>query len=218
MIQIIDYTVRPLNLIGIVAATCYNTELKDAEHAMRIAKHCIKSDHGRNLEFGDFTAIIDENSARMIRELFRHHEGTSFLQSSTRYITYKEFDYYTPKGMNEAQEATYHDVMKAIQEGYGKLKELGLENDITGYVLPLGMTSKFVVKINIRALQHLSNMRMCTRALAEFRKFMIELKQEVSKLNDEWKWIADNLMVAKCDRFGFCTEGKMTCGRKSLLE
>lgn len=211
MIKILNYTQNPLNTIGVNASVCYNTQLKDEQHAVRIAKHCINAGHGRNLEFADLTIECSGYSARLARELFRHHQGTSYLQSSTRYITYGDFKYVVPKELEGEALEIYIDTMNKINENYKKLKDLNIENDITGYMLPLSMESTFVMKINARALENLAHQRMCKRALREFRDFMIDLKNEISSLNEEWKWLADNLMIPKCAKAGYCLENKKDC-------
>jgi thymidylate synthase (FAD) len=213
MIEIINYTKNPLTTIGETASKCYNTILKDENHARRIAEHCIRSGHGRNLEFADITITVSGYSSRMVRELYTHIIGTSRTQSSTRYITYGDFEYVTPSNLKGEALEIYQNTMESIREGYKKLKDLGIENDITGYILPLGMTSTFNLKINARALEHMANLRMCNRALLEFRQFMKELKLEISKLDEEWKWIADNLMIPKCVKMGYCDED-YGCGLK----
>lgn len=212
MIKIINYTNYPLEQIGRNAAVCYDTKVKDNAHAIRIAKECINSGHGRNLEFADILIECSGYSARMVRELFRHVVGTSFLQSSTRYITYSDFDYVIPQGMTKLQTEVYISTMDMIRENYKLLKDINTENDITGYILPLAMKTKFSIKINARSLENLANQRLCKQALQEFRMFMVELKVELCKLDMEWKWIADTLLVPKCKKQGYCNEGKKSCG------
>lgn len=212
-IEILNYTNNPLTTIGTNASYCYNTKLKDDKHARRIAEHCIRSGHGRNLEFADLTLHISGVSARMMRELGRHIIGTSYVQASTRYITYDDFEYYTPLQMTVEQYEVYKETMDIIQENYKKLKDLNTPNDITGYLLPLAMNTDVVFKLNARALEHLANMRMCTRALQEFRDFMNELKKTIIEINDdEWTWIAENLMKPKCEKVGYCDED-YGCGK-----
>ena len=66
--------------------------------------------------------------------------------------------------------------------------------------------------MNVRALEHYASMRMCNRALLEFRQFMNVLKKEILNLNDdEWTWIAENLMLPKCKKQLYCDEGR-GCG------
>ena len=69
-IEILDYTHNPLTTIGERASVCYNTKLKDENHAQRIGKSVLTDGHGRNMEFAriDF-AIVGGCSARMEREL-----------------------------------------------------------------------------------------------------------------------------------------------------
>lgn len=213
-IKILSYTKNPLTTIGERAAVCYDTKLKDEKHAQRIGKSVLKDGHGRNLEFPkiDFV-ILGGVSARMERELYTHIGGApTRVQSSTRYITYKDFDYFIPDGMTEEQKEVYVETMKNISEGYGKLKDLGCKNDITGYILPLALESKMVWSGNARTLENLFNQRLCKRALKEFQDFAKELKKQISELDEEWKWIADNLYVPKCvKQLGICFENR-GCG------
>lgn len=206
-IAILNHTENPLTVIGTNASYCYNTKLKDEHHARRIAEHCIRSGHGRNLEFADVTLKISGVSSRMAREMYTHIGGSpTRVQASTRYITYKDFEYHVPAGMTEEQEKVYKETMEHIQEGYGKLKELGCENDITGYVLPLALDTTFIWKGNIRCLENMFNQRLCGRALKEYQDFMKQLKKQLSELDEEWKWVADKLFIPKCAKVGYCVE------------
>lgn len=210
-IEILDITEKPLTKIGEMASICYDTMLKDEEHAARIAKHCINSGHGRNLEMARVTLKVTA-SARMIRELYTHIGGSpTRLQASTRYITYDNFEYYVPTGLNEEQEKIYRDSMENIQESYKKLKDLGVENDKTGYILPLCMESTVVLDCNVRMLENMFNQRLCYRALNEYRELMQDLKKQLASINGEWKWISDKLFVAKCVKAGYCVENNKKC-------
>ena len=114
-VEILDYTKNPLTKIGQCASECYNTELKGETHAQRIGKHCLSSGHGRNMELARITMKIT-CSARVGRELYTHIAGSpTRLQASTRYITYNNFDYYTPKGLTAEQEKCYHNLMDTIK-------------------------------------------------------------------------------------------------------
>ena len=213
-IRILSYTKNPLTTIGERAAVCYNTKLKDSEHAKRIGMSVLKDGHGRNLEFPKIDFVIEEGcSARMERELYTHIGGApTRVQSSTRYITYKDFNYYIPNDLTNEQRLVYEKIMEDISNGYGKLKDLGCENDITGYVLPLALEQKMVWSGNARNLENLFNQRLCKRALKEFQDFAKELKKQISELDEEWKWIADNLYVPKCvKQLGICFEAR-GCG------
>lgn len=210
-VEVLRFTPRPLNEIGEMASTCYDTQFKDDEHAMRIGKHCINSGHGRNLEFPRVVLKIT-CSARVGRELYTHISGApTRLQSSTRYITYDNFSYFTPDfGYDEINEG-YINLMEDIRKFYKKMKDFGIENDKTGYVLPLSMETQIVIATNARMLENLFNQRLCYRALDEFRQLAKMMKKELSQLDDEWKWISDKLFVPKCVKEGVCHENNKKC-------
>lgn len=210
-VTILNSTKMPLTVIGTNSAICYDTELKDEGHAVRIAKHCINSGHMRNLEFADITIKIT-CSARVAREFYTHIGGApTRVQASTRYITYDNFDYFVPDGLTGEQSLVYDYYMNEIKCAYKRLKDLGLENDKTGYLLPLAMETTFIWKGNARTLENMFNQRLCFRALEEYRELMKELRIKIRELDEEWKWIADKLYVPKCITLGYCPENAKSC-------
>ena len=91
-------------------------------------------------------------------------------------------------------------------------------------ILPLGMESKMVWKINLRALINFMNRRLCTRALKEIRDLAVEIKDRLAEKNEEWFWIADNLFVPTCEIYKyrnpnlvFCPE-QQCCGKHKKIE
>ena len=215
MIKVLDYTRKPLTLIGTCAKECWDSNPKNLA---KVAEECIASQHGRVEEFGDITIVIDGYSARAIRELYTHIIGTTRLQSSTRYINYNNLDYFTPPSVNKSDRAIreYDDVMSSIKEGYYELEQLGVPKEDIANILPLGMISKMVLKINIRALIHLAEMRLCARAYHEIRALVNEILEVVKELDDEWATII-NLCKPRCEVHGYCPE-KFSCGRVKTLE
>lgn len=213
MIKVLDYTKNPLTLMGKVASVCWNSK-----PSPRIGIECIESGHGRVLEFADVTLEISGYSARVIREIYTHVAGTSRLQSSTRYIKYGDFNYITPNSISNNENALkeYDLLMQVIQNTYKSLEELSIPKEDIANILPLGMESKMVLKINARAILHMAEVRLCTRAYWEFRKFMMELLKVVGGLDEEWKKII-SYAKPKCEVYGYCNE-KNTCGRVSKKE
>lgn len=209
MIKIIKYTDNPLTSMGEVASICW-----DSTPRKEIGIDCIESGHGRVLEYVDVILSIENYSARMIRELYTTMAGVSKLQSSTRYINYDNFNYYTPPKIESEKEAfsIYNNCMDTIKESYNKLIEIGIPKEDIANILPLGMMTKVVLKINLRALLHLFEIRTCTRTYIEYRKFMKELKSTLKQLDYEWAYIINNFAKTKCEIMGYCTE-KKGCGR-----
>jgi thymidylate synthase (FAD) len=203
MIKILDYTKLPLTLMGEVASVCW-----DSKPSRRIAESCLKSGHDRVSEFADVTLEIADYSSRTIRELYNHVSGVSRLQKSTRYVNEGEFAYYTPDSIHDKPEALaqYDRIMHEISNCYKILENQGIPKQDIANILPLGSHTKIVLKINIRALIHMSNLRLCHRALKEYRDLMNEILQEVRTINDEYEYIMKHYCVPKCVKDGFCRE------------
>lgn len=213
MIAIMPQTDKtPLQTIGYCAGVCWNAPVEDVEKNTKRAISCIDSGHTRTAEYPDVYCIIDGYSARCIRELYTHIIGTTRLQSSTRYVNEEDFGFYTPPQFDEAQLEEYNDVMSHVRTGYSHLMELGVSKEDAANALPLGMDTKIVWKINLRALMHFMNMRLCSRAYKEIRQLSKDLKKELSNYSEEWKVICDKYLVPKCVELGYCNEAKC-CGK-----
>ncbi|MCR5284557.1 MAG: FAD-dependent thymidylate synthase [Treponema sp.] len=220
MITILPQTDKePLNTIGYCAGVCWNSPVDDKEKNIKRAKSCILSGHTRTAEYPDVFCIVEGYSARCIRELYTHIIGTTRLQSSTRYVDAKNMDvsedFYSP--FTDEADQVYRQGLSEIMETYQKLEELGYPKEDAANILPLGMESKIVWKINLRALMHFMNMRLCTRAYKEIRQLSNELKAKLRVLSPEWEWICDNLLLPKCEAIGYCDEAKC-CGRSITKE
>ena len=204
MIKIIKAEENPLTLIGEVASFCWGSK-----PSKNIGIKCLKSDHGRTFEYPDIIISIEGYSARMIRELYTAMIGVSKLQSSTRYINYKDFEYYTPDSIRNNDEALckYDRLMAKIMDAYEYLEdECKIPKEDIANVLPLGMMTKVALKINLRAILYLFELRTCTRAYIEYRVFMKELREVLCSISEEWKFIIDNFAKVKCVKQGNCFE------------
>jgi thymidylate synthase (FAD) len=210
MIKIINATNKPLSLMGEVASRCWNSK-----PSPRIGIECIEAEHGRVLEYADVTVEISEYSARVMRELYTHIIGTSRLQESTRYVKYNDFKYYTPPELKDENLRIYQETMEIIAQNYKFLVENGVSKQDAGNLLPLGTHSKMILKINARALLNMAKVRLCNRALLEYRILMRELLKEISEIDEEWKKIIE-YAKPKC-YFTKCTE-KHPCGLQDKIK
>lgn len=220
VITILDSTTKnPITTIGERSGVCYGSDITDPEKNYKRGMNCIKTNHGRTLEFVNVEMIIDGYSNRAIREWYTHIGGSpSRLQSSTRYIDYanKGFDYITPHTIknNPSALVKWNALMTHINNECSALEnDYGIPKEDVANALPLGMTTKIVDKRNLRNLIDMSRQRMCTRALWEYREMFNDICKALSVYSDEWKWIVENLLHPKCEEYGYCTEAK-SCGRK----
>lgn len=216
MIIIQEHTTKnPITLIGEEAGICYGADTSSQEKNYNRGLDCLKSNHGRTLEFPSIYVVVDEYSAKMVRELYTHIGGApTRLQSSTRYIKYGDYKYVTPPSIEKLEEANeiYKSINATIADGIKRLRDLGVPNEDATMLLPLCMETKVVCKYNPRTLIDMSHQRECTRAYWEFRNFMKELSEKLSEYSEEWKLIVDNYFEPKCELLGYCPE-KFSCGR-----
>lgn len=211
----------PLALIGRRAGICWNADITNEEKNIKRGISCIESGHGRTMEFVDVHMIIDGFSARVMREYFRHVGGmTPYLQASTRYINYKDFDIIRPKSIESNKEALieFNSTTKQLRETLENLKDFGIPNEDVANLLPIGMTTKCVEKRNLRNIVDMSHVRKCSRAYHEFRLDLFPtIENELKNYSNQWEWIVDNLFKPKCEIYGYCDEAK-SCGRKPKKE
>lgn len=212
---------------GYRAGVCWGAPLDDAEKNKKRAISCIKAGHGRVMEFVEVEVVISGISARCAREIYTHIAGVTRLQASTRYISEETgFDYYTPPKIENdmVNKNMYTEGMAEIQKVYNGLLDNGVPKEDAANLLPLGMNTKMVWKINLRSLVNFMSKRLCNRALREIREFAIDLKNKLAEIDEEWAWIANALFVPQCEIYKyrnenlvFCTE-QQCCGKHKKIE
>lgn len=213
-----ETTKNPITLMGARAGCCWNANITDDENNYKRGLDCIKSGHGRVMEFVNVEMIIDGYSAKVLREYYTHIGGSpTRLQASTRYINYSKgdgFNYTTPKSIDtNGCWLVWSELMNTINDTVKLLIDEGVPVEDATMALPLAYSSKMVDKRNLRNLVDMSRQRMCSRAYWEYRELFNDICNALREYSDEWKWIVDNLFHAKCDEVGYCTETK-SCGRK----
>ena len=219
-----ETTKNPITLMGMRAGVCWGANVSDNEKNYKRGLDCIKSGHGRVMEYLNVEMIIDGYSAKVLREYYTHIGGSpSRLQASTRYINYSKgdgFTYTTPHTIEQNDELSteWSAIMLYINS---KIQDLINKHNIpvedATMLLPLAYSSKMVDKRNLRNLIDMSRQRMCSRAYWEYRELFRDIRDALREYSDEWKWIVDNLFHAKCDEVGYCTETK-SCGRRPKKE
>ena len=204
--------------MGKTAGICYGTPIDSEEKNYKRGKTIAADGHGRVMEYPQVYMILDGYSARVMREFYTHIGGApTRLQSSTRYIQYGDFDYITPLDLTAEQKVKYDYAMYQISEAYKDMLAMGIKKEDVANILPLGMTTKVVVRTNMRNLIDMSHQRLCSRAYWEFRQLMNDIKNALAAYSDEWNEITEEYFVPKCEVCGFCIEHQ-SCGRKPKKE
>lgn len=215
-VTILEETTKdPITLIGKRAGVCWGADISDYEKNYKRGLNCLKSNHGRTLEFVNVELMLDGYSARVIREWYTHIGGSpTRLQASTRYVDYSNFEYIIPNSIknNEDSLNNFKDTMKIIANNAEILeKEFNIPREDVAMLFPLGMSTKIIDKRNLRNLIDMSHQRECFRAYWEYRELFNDIKTELSKISDEWKYIVEHYFQPKCVYLQYCPEAK-SCG------
>lgn len=140
----------------------------------------------------------------------------SQLQQSQRYVKEDNFQYVVPPSYKAHPE--YLKRFENLQKEVLDMQREGLQLEIPAEDVRFSLTNatetRFVITTNARQLRHMFNLRCCARAQWEIRELFMELLKEYKK-------IAPNIFYkagASCQEFGYCTEGKMSCGRAPALK
>lgn len=209
-----ETTKNPITLIGERAGICWGADITNQEKNYKRGLDCIKSNHGRTLEYPNIEIIIDGYSAKCMREWYTHIGCLpTRLQASTRYINYENFKYVTPHTIENIPQAKeiFNKHMQETSNIINQLTQLGIPREDASMVLPLTMETKVVDKRNLRNYIDMSHQRLCKRAYWEFREMLSDIFNELKKISDEWEYIVDNYMQPKCVWMGKCTEQR-GCG------
>ena len=205
-------TTNPITLIGEEAGICWGADTTDEAKNYKRGVDCIKSDHGRAMEFPQVYLVLEGWSAKVIREFYTHIGGApTRLQASTRYIDYSNGFYsVTPPSVENNPEAlaVWDDFMKTVAPKIEQLKKLGIPNEDATNVLPLSYMTKVVVRTNLRNLIDMCHQRLCKRAYWEYQNLMKEILWQLENYSDEWEDLVHDLKVfkPKCQVLGHCPE------------
>lgn len=140
----------------------------------------------------------------------------SQLQQSQRYVKERDFRYVVPPSFRAHPDflrrfRDLQDQVKAIQrDGLA----LGIPAEDVRFALTNATETRFVVTVNARQLRHMFNLRCCQRAQWEIRELF-------TRLLEEYRRIAPNIFYragASCEDFGYCPEGKLSCGRAPTMD
>ena len=208
---------NPITLIGRMAGICWGANTDSTTKNYSRGLDCISSRHGRTWEYVEVYIVLEHWSARVIREFYTHIGGApTRLQESTRYVDSTNFKYVTPPKIKNSEEPAvqkiYEKTMETISNAIITLEELGVSREDSAMLLPLGMETKVVVRMNLRTLVDMYRQRSCARAYWEFRDLMKCIKDKLSLYSIEWEDIVAELFVPKCEESGVCHE-KYSCGR-----
>ena len=213
--EIVDRFYVPL--IYTACRTCYS-ELEPAEifrraeageidraKMQKLISGVIESGHGSTIEHVVFTFGISGVSRTLSHQLVRHRAGVAFDQQSQRYVKFTRAATMLPGTLAEADpdlRARYEAQVGGALELYGDLVAAGIPGEDARFVFPNATRTNLVMTANLRALIHMSGLRLCTMAQWEIRRLFQLIRHEVFAVSP----FLGSFLAPKCVPLGYCDE------------
>ena len=177
----------------------------DPAKMQKLISGVIESGHGSTIEHVVFTFGISGVSRTLSHQLVRHRVGVAFDQQSQRYVKFKSAATMLPHTIAEADE----DVRERFEEQvagsmslYGDLVEAGIPGEDARFVFPNATRTNLVMTANLRALIHMSGLRLCTMAQWEIRRLFQLIRHEIFAVSP----FLGSFLAPKCVPLGYCDE------------
>ncbi|MEG1782093.1 MAG: FAD-dependent thymidylate synthase [Oscillospiraceae bacterium] len=193
--------------------------------------------HESPTEHVSFTFAIEGVSRTLLAQITRHRLASYSVQSQ-RYVNLKDFEFVTPPEIENDPTALeeFNRSMTLAGENYLKVTAMlkqthtaqlmaqGMDEKSAAkagekqaledarFILPNACTTKMIVTMNARSLNHFFSQRCCNRAQWEIRNLADEMLKLV--------WEVAPALFQKAGppcASGACPEGKMTCGKAAQM-
>jgi len=177
----------------------------DQAKMQRLISNVIESGHGSTIEHVVFTFGISGVSRTLSHQLVRHRAGVAFDQQSQRYVTFKKAATMLPHTIAEAEaevRGAYEGAVDGAMSLYGDLVEAGIPAEDARFVFPNATRTNLVMTTNLRALIHMSGLRLCTMAQWEIRRLFQLIRHEIFQVSP----FLGSFLAPKCVPLGYCDE------------
>ena len=213
--EIVDQFYVPV--IYTACRTCYSEEAPESifkravdgdfdQHKMqKLISSVIESGHGSTIEHIVFTFAITGVSRTLSHQLVRHRAGVAFDQQSQRYVKFKGQATMLPHSIAEGDPGLrerYETQIEGALGLYGDMLSAGLPGEDARFVFPNAARTNLVMTTNLRALIHMSGLRLCTMAQWEIRRLFQLIRHEIFAVSP----FLGSFLAPKCVPLGYCDE------------
>ena len=177
----------------------------DPAKMQKLIASVIESGHGSTIEHIVFTFGITGVSRTLSHQLVRHRAGVAFDQQSQRYVKFKGAATMLPHSIAEGDpelRERYESQVSGALDLYGELLEAGLPGEDARFVFPNATRTNLVMTANLRALIHMSGLRLCTMAQWEIRRLFQLIRHEIFSVSP----FLGSFLAPKCVPLGYCDE------------
>jgi thymidylate synthase (FAD) len=204
-------------LIYTACRTCYSeltpediftraaTGTIDQAKMQKLIAGVIESGHGSTIEHVVFTFGISGVSRTLSHQLVRHRAGVAFDQQSQRYVTFKGASTMLPGSIEDADpdlRDAYQEQIAGSMNLYSELVGAGIPGEDARFVFPNATRTNLVMTTNLRALIHMSGLRLCTMAQWEIRRLFQLIRHEIFGVSP----FLGSFLAPKCVPLGYCDE------------
>lgn len=210
---------------GMASKVCYATI---TDNPVPIGKHCMNSGHFSGSRSQYILFQVDDCPRFVIDQCVRHEDGVMKNVQSFRYVDKSSFAYEVPSEIthNPMLLERYNKHMADTINLYNDIQQYVLNetnsqeraNESARYVLPMATHSSFVIGMDIEALIHYCNTRLCVRTEDKHRQLAMLIRDSVLEILPELK----DKLVPNCQNMLYCPEGRKGCGayptKKQLKE
>ena len=177
----------------------------DPAKQRELISRVIESGHGSTIEHIVFTLGISGVSRTLSHQLVRHRAGVAFDQQSQRYVKLRGASTMLPATIAEGDpglRARFEEHADDALGLYGELLEAGIPGEDARFALPNATRTNLVMTANLRALIHMSGLRLCTMAQWEIRRLFQLIRHEVFAVSP----FLGTFLAPKCIPLGYCDE------------
>jgi thymidylate synthase (FAD) len=176
-----------------------------AEKQQDLVRRVIDSGHGSTIEHIVFTFAISGVTRTLSHQLVRHRAGLAFDQQSQRYVKYKEPSYMLPGSLSDADDDVrerFEEQLSGSLEVYEDMLDAGIPGEDARFVMPNATRTNLVMTTNLRALIHMSGLRLCVMAQWEIRRLFQLIRHEIFAVSP----FLGSFLAPKCVPLGYCDE------------
>ncbi len=177
------------------------------EKQQELVRRVIESGHGSTIEHIVFTFAISGVTRTLSHQLVRHRAGLAFDQQSQRYVNYKQPAYMVPGTIADASPELRERYLGEMDDSlafYSELLAAGVPGEDARFVMPNATRTNLVMTTNLRALIHMSGLRLCTMAQWEIRRLFQLIRHEVFSVSP----FLGSFLAPKCVPLGYCDEDR----------
>jgi thymidylate synthase (FAD) len=177
-VELMAITPNAEEVIEDACRTCYLSfhRKNPPESTRELITKILEKKHHSVLEHASATFRVLGGSRVFTHEMVRHRV-VSPSQQSQRYVNEADSEVVLPPSVaaDDEARAVFDRMVAEAQEGYSKLRALGVPREDARYLLPGGVVSEIVLSANLREWRHVFEVRCHPRAHWEIREVCLEM-------------------------------------------